>query len=130
MRDTASRTFAQIAKEWSLFHKQLIDGDASNIFIKRLFKALDDSKKELQVAASDALNEVQCLLHKSCVKLCSQMSPWTDALSKDLIKDCLRYLKNPSFLAKAHLLQAMASIDPDTDQPRGIIKVQFFYADF
>ena len=58
VRETASKTLAMIAREWSLFHKQLIRGEESNIFMKRIFKALADAKREVQIAASDALNEV------------------------------------------------------------------------
>jgi len=61
VRETASKTYAKVAKEWSLFHKQLIDGDGTSLFLRRLFKALADPKKELQIAASDALRGVGSL---------------------------------------------------------------------
>ena len=66
VRETAAKTFARVAKEWSLFHKQLIEGDPANIFIKRIFKALADPKKEMQIAASDALHEVNVHVPLRC----------------------------------------------------------------
>ena len=51
------------------------------------------------------------------------MSPWLESLDKDLIKDCLRRLKDPQFAAKAHLLRALASVDGETHEPNGVMKV-------
>lgn len=48
------------------------------------------------------------------------MSDYLAPLHKDLIKEILRFLKNPNFYAKANLLQAVASFD---GQPQGILKV-------
>ena len=51
------------------------------------------------------------------------MSPWLESLDKELIKDCLRRLKDPQFTAKAHLLRALASVDGKTHEPNGVVKV-------
>lgn len=50
------------------------------------------------------------------------MSDFLAPLQKDLIKEILRFLKNPNFYAKANLLQAVASFD---GEPQGILKVPF-----
>lgn len=54
----AAETFALLAKEWSKLSECLIPGDSQNLFLKRIFKALGDPKREIQSAACDALGLV------------------------------------------------------------------------
>eukprot|EP00210_Caulerpa_lentillifera_P000557 g538.t1 len=104
VREVAAETFAFLAKEWSAYSGELISGDSQNLFMKRIFKSLSDPKREVQVSACDAFG---------------MMSHCLAPLQKDLIKDILRFLKNPSFYVKANLLQALASFQ---GEPQGILK--------
>lgn len=52
-----------------------------------------------------------------------QMSPFLSPLDKELVKVILKLLRSSAFLGTAQLLAAIASTDPDTRVPVGLLKV-------
>lgn len=79
-----------------------------------------------QLCSTRHASSLLCMQSRQSCLTCHyvmQMSPFLSPLDKELVKVILKLLRSSAFLGTAQLLAAIASTDPDTRVPVGLLKV-------
>eukprot|EP00803_Ostreobium_quekettii_P011255 evm.model.scf_2464.2 EVM.evm.TU.scf_2464.2 scf_2464:14595-23270(-) len=107
VQETAADVLGYLAANIVDFSGGLLSGDSTNVIVRNIFEALQDPKKDAQLAASTALLRV---------------APSVGPMSKDYVKELLRCFKSNGFHAKSVLVSALAGWDAEAGFPRGLFK--------